>query len=194
MSLNSSIDQTPSYCQGGDFGSADKPKKLIQVRMHRRHCRQPGGERPPMIQGEDGNWAESVPARRLVTKVEPIHRSDPTPPDPEPPVDEGPPAEMLPDPPSWPPPHAANGNGSGNGYAPAGGGKLIQPATPPGAGELPPPPLTGITIKATQAMLVLYDYARQRGYIAPIDDFVDQAVRGYFRYVHKKTVAVIDME
>ena len=193
MSLNRDVDQTPAYCQCGEFGAPDSPKRLIQVRMHLRHCKMPGAPQPAMILADDGTWVQMVKAKRLVTQTAPAHRAPkekPTPPlqPPEPPVVEES-AEW-----SWPAPPPIPTAANGNGHATPPGGKLVVPSIPPGAGELPPPPMTGISIRVTQSTLQLYDYARQRGYIAAIDDFVDQAVRGYFRYVHKKTVAVIDLE
>ena len=41
---------------------------------------------------------------------------------------------------------------------------------------------------------MFYDLVRQEGFIGPIDDFVDQAIRGYFRHVRRKTAAIVDLE
>jgi len=202
MSLNASVDQTPAYCRCGKFGSPEEPKKLIQVRMHNRHCKLPGAPHPPIIQADDGTWVESVPAHKLQTKVEPAHRAPA--PSVTPPAPTGPPDPPPPPLPDWatapggpfagaePP---AGGNGNGHMPAPQlTTGRLAVPPIAPGAGQPPEPPLTPVTVRLTQSALQFYDFVRQEGYLGTIDDFVDQAIRGYFRHVRHKTVAIVDLE
>lgn len=201
MSLNASVDQTPAYCRCG-FGSPEEPKKLIQVRMHNRHCKLPGAPFPPIIRADDGRWVESAPAHKLATKVEPAHRQPPKP-SPTPPA-AGPPDPPPPPLPDWatapggpfaPPDPPVSSNGNGHVPAPqlTTGKPTISPILP-GMGHLPEPPLTPVTVKMTQSALQFYDFVRQEGYLGSMDDFVDQAIRGYFRHVRHKTVAIVDLE
>lgn len=174
--------RTPAYCMGGDYGSAEEPKILLQVNAHRRHCKQARGGEPPMIQGKDGTWIQAGPGARLgqqlgaaTTATGESPRAAQTPP-PPPPPDESPPATFP-----FPSPGFDADPAPRPQMASVGVGKAVIPP-PTGPPQDPAPVLFASPkpINFSPAVWELYTWSRQMGYTGTPDQCFEQAIKSYY--------------
>ncbi len=172
--------RTPSYCAGGDYGSAEAPRTLIQVNSHRRHHKTAGCDQPPMIRTTAGTWQQAEDSTRLTAQVASAA---------------GAPASLAPESPDEPAggepqtvdPFGGAGDPAdlrhqdpGPSAPRIGTGKAIIP--PPLTAPDPPPVMfqSSKPISFEPAIWELYSWARQEGFNGTPDECFAQAIKGYF--------------
>lgn len=192
--------RTLSYCAGGDYGSADAPKSLIQVNAHRRHHPTPGCDAPPMVQAADGGWVQAGDSRRLDSQLRPAHPEPVEAPEPESPPSEEPPPPPVEEPIAAaapfsipglelpaPPPVAPR--------APVISGEVSIPV-PPKATEPADGPLFGQKqqLRFAPDIYELYSWLVQMGFGGSFEQALEQGFRTYMMLRWRKAIGVVDVD